>query len=318
MRNVVLFGDSALAMARSQLGPFLAAAAEHPRFQVAAVVDTSTRPSPGWSQRLQGRIKRGLIGACNPGSKAFLRPTPDLRSTAAAYDLSLIRPSERDINTPEFRDWVRSLPSPRVAISLGCLQIFKQDLIDCFEQTVNFHNGLLPDYRGLGATAWSLYNGEPRSGFSFHRMTAEVDAGPVLVDGSVPVDDGTFPGVLESRKLETAAKLAPRVLDAIDRNDPGRPAPAGSGSLYTGRDRRAIQRIEHPAQLTAAEIERRSRCFTELKIRLDDGWWPVTATSARGRPAIPTADGGPLGVARARFLPPWLYRVARLAGFGAP
>lgn len=315
MRNVVLFGDPLLAMGRSQLGPFLRAAQEHQAFRVAAVVNTSKHPPAGLAESMGRLVKRRLMRAFNPDLDALLRRHPSMEDTAAQYGLELIRPRGLNINAPEFRTWVSAVDEPRVAISLGCLQIFKQDLLDCFEQSINFHNGLLPDYRGLGATAWSLYNGEQRSGFSFHRMTAGLDDGPVLLDGAIDVADTTYPGALEAQKLEAAAKLAPSVLDAVHRNEPGHTQPAGEGRVYTARDRKSIQRIEDPASLTAAEIRRRSRCFTELEIRLGDDWWPVTAVSPRGRPAIPNRDGEPLGVERARFVPPWIYRAARLAGF---
>ena len=315
MRNVVLFGDPLLAMARSQLEPFLRAVQEHQAFRVAAVVNTSMRPPAGWAESMGQPAKRRLMRAFNPDLAALLRPYPSMEATAAQYGLKVTRPPGLNINALEFRTWASAIEEPRVAISLGCLQIFKQDLLDCFEQIINFHNGLLPDYRGLGATAWSLYNGEKRSGFSFHRMTAGLDDGPVLLDGSIDVADTTCPGALEAQKLEAAAKLAPSVLDAVHRNEPGRTQPGGEGRVYTARDRRSIQRIEDPASLTAAEIRRRSRCFTELEICLGDGWWPVTAVSAGGRPAIPNRDGEPLGVERARFVPSWIYRAARAAGF---
>jgi hypothetical protein len=50
---------------------------------------------------------------------------------------------------------------PTLALSLGCLQIFKPRLIDAFEMAVNYHDGYLPFYKGLAATAWSLYHREP-------------------------------------------------------------------------------------------------------------------------------------------------------------
>src|SRR6202008_2522474 len=45
---------------------------------------------------------------------------------------------------------------------------------------INSHDGPLPDYAGLNAPVWALYGREPRYGITWHRMTAELDAGDVL------------------------------------------------------------------------------------------------------------------------------------------
>jgi len=314
MRRLVFFGDPGLAMARSQVAPFLRAAAEHPRFEAVAVVDTAkgARVARGGRtlRKLRGRAARWF----NPGSKAFMKPQPPFEQAADEFGIPVMRPAEQDVNSEGFRTWLSELEGPLVGVSLGCLQLFRQPLLDCFEQVVNFHNGLLPEYRGLGASAWSLYNGEERSGFSFHRMTAGLDDGPVLVDGAVPVDERTREAEAEERKLVAAAKVVPEVLDAIDRHQPGRVQDEGHARVYSGKDRAAMVRIEDPGALSADEIQRRLRCFSELRVRIDGRWWPVTEVSDDGLPAIPNADGKRLGVYRAKYVPPRIYRMAQALG----
>jgi folate-dependent phosphoribosylglycinamide formyltransferase PurN len=53
---------------------------------------------------------------------------------------------------------------------------------------INIHHGLLPEQRGTMCDLWSLSDSEP-SGFSIHRMNAEIDAGDILK--VVIVSDGT-------------------------------------------------------------------------------------------------------------------------------
>ncbi|TAJ10736.1 MAG: hypothetical protein EPO68_14930, partial [Planctomycetota bacterium] len=45
---------------------------------------------------------------------------------------------------------------------------------------INFHDGPLPDYAGLHAPAWAIWNGETSYGVAWHLMTPAIDAGPVL------------------------------------------------------------------------------------------------------------------------------------------
>jgi folate-dependent phosphoribosylglycinamide formyltransferase PurN len=306
VRRIVFFADSSLGMARSQLGPFLAAAAAHPGFETACVVDTARRrPQP----LLEG-AQRLAITAFNGTDAAVLPRYPSLRGQAALFGVPVVTPSARDVNSVGFRDQLARLPQPLVAVSLGCLQIFGPALLGCFEQAVNFHNGLLPDYRGLDATGWSLYRGERRSGFSFHRMTTGIDEGAVLADGSVPVDETSRVTDVDREKLAAAARLAPRVLEAIERCDRGRPQDPGSGRYFSRRDGEAIRRIESPGLLSRGEVLRRLRCFSLLRIRLADGWWEATELGESGGPGVALADGA-LAIRRALHLPPPLYRLYR-------
>jgi methionyl-tRNA formyltransferase len=55
--------------------------------------------------------------------------------------------------------------------------------------SVNGHPSLLPRWRGPSPVAWALRNGETELGFTFHRMDEDFDTGPILAQGSVPLDD---------------------------------------------------------------------------------------------------------------------------------
>ena len=52
---------------------------------------------------------------------------------------------------------------------------------------VNGHPASLPRYRGPNPIGWALRNGDAELGFSFHRMDADFDTGPILAQGSVPL-----------------------------------------------------------------------------------------------------------------------------------
>ena len=47
--------------------------------------------------------------------------------------------------------------------------------LGCF----NLHPGPLPEYAGLNAPSWAIYNGEPAHGVTLHWMEAAIDAGPI-------------------------------------------------------------------------------------------------------------------------------------------
>lgn len=46
---------------------------------------------------------------------------------------------------------------------------------------INFHNALLPDYPGRNAPSWVIYQGEERTGITWHYVTAGVDEGNIII-----------------------------------------------------------------------------------------------------------------------------------------
>ena len=60
--------------------------------------------------------------------------------------------------------------------------------------TLNLHDSLLPKGTGFSPVIWSLISGEAQIGLTVHRMDAELDAGDILVQHSLPIgpnDTGT-------------------------------------------------------------------------------------------------------------------------------
>ena len=120
-----------------------------------------------------------------------MRRRTDLPRFAARQHIPLIVPHNRDPNSAAFLDYLDRDLCPDAALSVFCMTIFRRPLLDRFDQAVNFHNGLLPEYKGLGATSFSMYAGEPETGFTFHRMTEDVDAGPILVQDAIAIEPTT-------------------------------------------------------------------------------------------------------------------------------
>ena len=45
---------------------------------------------------------------------------------------------------------------------------------------MNFHPGILPDYRGSGAYSWALINREKDTGITVHEIDCNIDSGPII------------------------------------------------------------------------------------------------------------------------------------------
>ena len=56
---------------------------------------------------------------------------------------------------------------------------------------VNYHGALLPKHPGRNAEAWAIYEGDAEGGITWHKVVADVDAGDVFVQKSVPITENT-------------------------------------------------------------------------------------------------------------------------------
>ena len=77
---------------------------------------------------------------------------------------------------------------------------------------LNIHPSLLPAYRGLRTHARVLEAGDTEHGASVHFVTAELDAGPVVLQSKVAVEPGDTEATLSARVQATEHIIYPRVL----------------------------------------------------------------------------------------------------------
>jgi phosphoribosylglycinamide formyltransferase-1 len=102
-------------------------------------------------------------------------------------------------------------------VDLVCLAGFMRVLTADFvarwhNRLVNIHPSLLPAFPGLDTHARALAAGVRLSGCTVHLVRAEVDSGPILVQGVVPVLAGDTPEALRRRVLEVEHRCYPRAL----------------------------------------------------------------------------------------------------------
>lgn len=99
--------------------------------------------------------------------------------------------------------------------------------------SVNGHPSLLPKYRGPNPVGWAIRNGETEIGFTFHRMDAELDTGPILAQAPIPLGEEYGWEEVGPKLFEAARGLLPQALERVERGDPGDPQPEGEGEYYS-------------------------------------------------------------------------------------
>lgn len=98
---------------------------------------------------------------------------------------------------------------------------------------VNLHPALLPNYRGCFSISHAIINGESASGYTYHYMVEAFDAGNIIAQQSIPIEDTDTGFSLYYRVTLEALNAFDAVVDrvVIDR-DPGTPQPDG-GRYYS-------------------------------------------------------------------------------------
>jgi formyltetrahydrofolate-dependent phosphoribosylglycinamide formyltransferase len=80
---------------------------------------------------------------------------------------------------------------------------------------LNIHPSLLPSFRGLRPQARALEAGVRVSGATVHFVSEEMDAGPIIAQGAVPVLAGDTEEALSERILAMEHRLYPLALKLV-------------------------------------------------------------------------------------------------------
>jgi len=91
---------------------------------------------------------------------------------------------------------------PDAVILAGFMRILTPEFVSHYEgKLFNIHPSLLPKYPGLHTHQRAIDNGDTLTGASVHFVVPELDAGPLVVQASVPVLPGDDASTLAHRVL---------------------------------------------------------------------------------------------------------------------
>lgn len=100
-----------------------------------------------------------------------------------------------------------------VVVLTGFMRMVKEPLLSEFrDRIVNVHPSLLPRFKGRDAPQQAIDEGEIETGCTVHLVTAEVDAGRILAQDTVPIHIGDDAEALHERIKEREHRLLPKVL----------------------------------------------------------------------------------------------------------
>ena len=94
------------------------------------------------------------------------------------------------------------------------MRILSSEFIDTFQGTIlNIHPSLLPDFKGINTAERQIHSKVKVSGATVHEVVADVDSGPVILQGALEVHPQETPESLSNRILtEIEHDLYPRAV----------------------------------------------------------------------------------------------------------
>ena len=99
---------------------------------------------------------------------------------------------------------------PDIVILAGFMRILTPEFVNHYQgRLVNIHPSLLPKYPGVDTHQRAIDAGEQWHGASIHFVVPEVDAGPVILQGRLAINEDDTPESLQQRIHKVEHKLYP-------------------------------------------------------------------------------------------------------------
>ncbi|WP_409158964.1 bifunctional UDP-4-amino-4-deoxy-L-arabinose formyltransferase/UDP-glucuronic acid oxidase ArnA [Pectobacterium sp. B2J-2] len=191
-----------------------------------------------------------------PGENHFYA---SVAKAAAGMDVPVFAPE--DVNHPLWVNRIREL-APDVIFSFYYRTLLSDDILQLPSfGAFNLHGSLLPRYRGRAPVNWVLVNGETQTGVTLHKMVSRADAGDIVAQSVVAIDDEDTALTLHGKCRTAAAALLAQQLPLIRSREIMLTPQDESQASYFGRRTAADGLIDW--QKSAREINNLIRAVTE-------------------------------------------------------
>jgi methionyl-tRNA formyltransferase len=88
---------------------------------------------------------------------------------------------------------------------------------------INFHDAPLPRHRGPNASGWAFRLDDAETAMTIHRLTLELDEGPILAQARIPITDDDDMTTIRSQFQAHMPRLLEQALARIARGEAGDP-----------------------------------------------------------------------------------------------
>ena len=204
------------------------------------------------------------------GRKRVLTPPP-VKVAAERLGLLVLQPDT--LKEAAAVEQLRSL-APDIGVVAAYGEILRRNVLDIPPLGyLNIHPSILPLHRGPAPVVGAMLAGDDLIGVSIIRLTAKMDAGPILAQSTMRLLPTARAGELTSALMRQGGELLRQVLPPYSQGQITPHAQDDSAATYTKMLTKADGEIDW--RLPAIVIERMIRAYDP---------WPSASTSANGQP----------------------------------
>lgn len=150
----------------------------------------------------------------------------------------------KDVNSPDFISKLRKMEID-VIVSVGATQLFKKDILNLPKICcTNIHSSLLPEYRGVSPSFWTMLNCEKKTGVTVHYMNEKIDSGNMILQKVINIESDDTLKTLNEKVAEVGANTLNDALFLI-KNDivESSPIDITKGTYFSLPDRNDVRRF---------------------------------------------------------------------------
>ena len=172
----------------------------------------------GQGSNLRNLVERGFEVV----AVATNRPSCGAAAFARQRGIALAELPQKAFDSAEQRDIaMRDFFAGRgveLVVDAGFDRIHTRPFLEAFQnRIINVHPSLLPEFAGgMDALEQALASGVRRTGATVHIVTADLDAGPILLQESVPILDGDTVETLRERVQEAEHRILPQAIRLME------------------------------------------------------------------------------------------------------
>ena len=194
-----------------------------------------------------------------------------VKQTALEAGLPILQPES--VKTKEALDELESFGADLFVVA-AYAQLIPQRLLDMAHYgCINIHPSLLPKYRGAAPMRGPILSGDPETGVTIMKLSAELDAGDILLQEKIELDPKETVRSLTPKVTALGAVMLIRVIDMLEKGEVTPVPQDDSNFTYIRQMDKEDGRIRFN-EMSAVEIERMIRACDP---------WPSAFTKLSGK-----------------------------------
>ena len=134
---------------------------------------------------------------------------------------------------------------PEVILTLNA-RILRREILKLGRWVINLHLSLLPKYGGMDSIFWALYHREREIGVTIHKVEEKLDAGEIIAQEKIPVDERDNEQTLYFKALRKGRELILEVLKKLEKGEITLRRMEGEVEYFgipTRKDRKKFKRV---------------------------------------------------------------------------